>query len=247
MEASSDRGMNLRLAVYPCLPFINMYNCLPPYLMRVFLRLQNGRFFFPKSVKKSVKRGVRVLRARSARACEAREKNRLSVLHTMSSFWPGGLKMSSSCQKNCSQLHPLCEFDTLGDWFRGRIARVIVCTWLRILTLYPVNSKANFSVVSVWNILNIVKCRLHSVKWVEVAVRHSPVSLSVFSLVPDLLFDCSRLLEYAKIRTFLQSSSSCILITVFLHTNEGLHAYQWGSSCILITVFLHTNEGLPAY
>ena len=27
----------------------------------------------------------------------------------------------------------------------------------------------------------------------------SPVSLSVFSLVPDLLFDCSRLLEYAKI------------------------------------------------
>ena len=34
----------------------------------------------------------------------------------------------------------------------------------------------------------------------------SPVSLSVFSLVPDLLFDCSRLLEYAKIRTVLQSS-----------------------------------------
>ena len=43
-------------------------------------RLQNSRFFFSKSVKKSVKRGVRVLRARSARAsharraCEAREK-----------------------------------------------------------------------------------------------------------------------------------------------------------------------------
>jgi len=30
--------------------------------------------------------------------------------------------------------------------------------------------------------------------------RLSPVSLSVFSLVPDLMFDCSRLLEYAKIR-----------------------------------------------
>ena len=29
------------------------------------------------------------------------------------------------------------------------------------------------------------------------------VSLSVFSLVPDLLFDCSRVLEYAKIRTVL--------------------------------------------
>ena len=33
----------------------------------------------------------------------------------------------------------------------------------------------------------------------------SPVSRSVFSLVPDFLFDCSRLLEYAKIRTVLQS------------------------------------------
>ena len=33
----------------------------------------------------------------------------------------------------------------------------------------------------------------------------SPVSLSVFSLVPDFLFDCYRLLEYAKIRTVLQS------------------------------------------
>ena len=31
------------------------------------------------------------------------------------------------------------------------------------------------------------------------------VSLSVFSCVPDLLFDCSRVLEYAKIRTVLQS------------------------------------------
>ena len=27
------------------------------------------------------------------------------------------------------------------------------------------------------------------------------VSLSVFNLVPDLLFDCSRVLDYAKIRT----------------------------------------------
>ena len=35
--------------------------------------------------------------------------------------------------------------------------------------------------------------------------RLSPVSLSVFSLVPDLLFDCSRVLEYAIIRTVLQS------------------------------------------
>ena len=32
------------------------------------------------------------------------------------------------------------------------------------------------------------------------------VSLSVSSLVPDLLFDCSRILEYAKIQTVLQSN-----------------------------------------
>ena len=33
----------------------------------------------------------------------------------------------------------------------------------------------------------------------------SPVSLSVFTLVPDLLFDRSKVLEYAKIRNVLQS------------------------------------------
>ena len=46
----------------------------------VLSRLQNSRFFFSKSVKKSVKRGVRVLSAklacltRARKACEAREK-----------------------------------------------------------------------------------------------------------------------------------------------------------------------------
>ena len=35
--------------------------------------------------------------------------------------------------------------------------------------------------------------------------RLSPVSLSVFNLVPDLSFDCSRVLQYAKIRSVLQS------------------------------------------
>ena len=38
-------------------------------------------------------------------------------------------------------------------------------------------------------------------------VNVSPqVSLSVFSLVSDLLFDCSPVLEYAKIRSVLQST-----------------------------------------
>ena len=35
--------------------------------------------------------------------------------------------------------------------------------------------------------------------------RLSPLSLSVFNLVPDLSFDCSRVLEYAKIRSVSQS------------------------------------------
>ena len=36
--------------------------------------------------------------------------------------------------------------------------------------------------------------------------------LSVFSLIPDLLFDCSRVLEYAKIRPVLQSSQNYFLL-----------------------------------
>ena len=65
-------------------------------------RLQNSRFFFSKSVKKSVKRAVRVIRARASharRACDAREKNECRF-HTMSSFRPGGSKVSSICQKS---------------------------------------------------------------------------------------------------------------------------------------------------
>ena len=85
--------------------------------------------FFSKSIKKSVKRGVRVLRARSARASHARRA---------------------------------CETREKKPYFQ----------------------------------------------------RISPVSLSVFSLVPDLLFDCSRLLEYSKIRTVLQSRQQLDAIAV---------------------------------
>ena len=61
--------------------------------------------------------------------------------------------------------------------------------------------------------------------------RLSPVSLSVFSLVPDLLFDCSRVLEYAKIRTVLQSMTSVIDPTTgeCWAGNSGQHDYtQYG-------------------
>ena len=46
--------------------------------------------------------------------------------------------------------------------------------------------------------------------WRKSLTRAKRASLTrpgrVFSLIPDLLFDCSRVLEYAKIRTVLQSS-----------------------------------------
>ena len=48
----------------------------------------------------------------------------------------------------------------------------------------------------------------------------SPVSLSVFSLVPDLLFDCSRLLEYARLNLGLYND---VLPHIFLLKCNGRH------------------------
>ena len=45
----------------------------------VEIRLQNSRFFFSKSVKKSVKRGVGVLRARSAQASLSQSRSLFSA------------------------------------------------------------------------------------------------------------------------------------------------------------------------
>lgn len=43
-------------------------------------------------------------------------------------------------------------------------------------------------------------------KSVFLASLPMPVSLSVFSFAPGLLFDCLRLPEYSKVRTVLQSN-----------------------------------------
>ena len=57
-------------------------------------------------------------------------------------------------------------------------------------------------------------------------VRVLRAQSSVFNLVRDLLFDCSRILKYAKIRTVLQSKSiveSAILASlVTRHFNLGV-------------------------
>ena len=61
--------------------------------------------------------------------------------------------------------------------------------------------------------------------------RLSPVSLSVFILALDLLFDCSLVLEYAKIRTVLQSRRSC-------KNRKALEgAYIWGKLIIGTELF----------
>ena len=61
---------------------------------------------------------------------------------------------------------------------------------------------------------------------VRIFIVSPQVSLSVFSLVPDLLFDCSRVLEYAKIRAVLQSMGSaleaCILLVVTKTLSKSL-------------------------
>ena len=62
--------------------------------------------------------------------------------------------------------------------------------------------------------------------------RLSPVSLSVFSLVRDLLFDCSRVLEYAKVQTVLQSTY-CWPITA----SRGFCDKRISSKNVLLLVF----------
>ena len=91
-------------------------------------RLQKSRVLLQIGLKES-KGSVRASRTRSTRAshalraCETREKkNWLSVFHEF--VLTIGLKNVVELSKIYSQLRPLCKFDTPGDWFRERIARV---------------------------------------------------------------------------------------------------------------------------
>ena len=91
-------------------------------------RLQKSRVLLQIGLKES-KGSVRASRTRSTRAshalraCETRgKKNWLSVCHEF--VLTIGLKNVVELSKIYSQLRPLCKFDTPGDWFRERIARV---------------------------------------------------------------------------------------------------------------------------
>ena len=142
-------------------------------------RLQNSRFF-SKPLKKSQKRGVRVLHAWSMRAShahracrEASKKNRLSVFHTISSFWPGSSKMSSSSQKSVHNstlfmnlIHSVSDFE--GEY------TACYCLHLALnLDSVSSNSKAVFSVASLWNVVYKVEDQ----KWVEVDAHQQSLCL----------------------------------------------------------------------
>ena len=184
-------------------------------------RLQNvGFFFFSKSVKKSVKGGVRVLRARRARAshpcgaCEAREEPTVRFR----SFVPTrGFKNVVELSKFCSQLHPLCVFDTLCDWFRGtRVAH-----FSSNLDAVSSNSKAVFSVASQWNVVYIVKYSIYS----------GASKISIFSVSPQ---SCS--LFSASFHTF------CLTARAYLNTQK------YGLFCSLLPFnpYVQFSEGLSA-
>ena len=59
----------------------------------------------------------------------------------------------------------------------------------------------------------------------------------VFSLAPDLLFDCSRVLEYAKIRTVLQ----CILVAKYGVRRRVMTALKTFTLCSFLT-FLKVSK-----
>ena len=65
------------------------------------------------------------------------------------------------------------------------------------------------------------KSRFFSQNRFSVIERLSTVSLSVFSLAPDLLFDCSSVVEYAKIRTVL------IIIIIASRNHRLLSAFEF--------------------
>ena len=87
----------------------------------------------------------------------------------MSSFRPGGSKMSSSCQKSVynstlfvNLMHSVIDFE--------REERVFISSALCFELSWRCNSEAVFGVAPLRNVVYIVEDQ----KWVEVAVRQLP-------------------------------------------------------------------------
>ena len=77
-----------------------------------------------------------------------------------------------------------------------------------VVWIWNRNERSRNSIIRTWSYFEQVETIKAKLDIADVEVTGVWVSLSVFSLIPDLLFDCSRVLEYAKIRTVLQSSFS---------------------------------------
>ena len=77
-----------------------------------------------------------------------------------------------------------------------------------VVWIWNRNERSRNSIIRTWSYFEQVETIKGKLDIADVEVTGVWVSLSVFSLIPDLLFDCSRVLEYAKIRTVLQSSFS---------------------------------------
>ena len=102
---------------------------LCPYWTAVWLL--NWQKQKKSSVRDSLTRSARASHA--LRACEAREKKPTVRFPYNEFVVTRRLKNVVGLSKIYSQIRPLCKFDTPGDWFRERIARVtFVCIWLRI-------------------------------------------------------------------------------------------------------------------
>ena len=87
----------------------------------------------------------------------------------------------------------------------------------------------------------------HACRACEAREKNSPVSLFVFSLVPDLLFHCSRLLEYPKIRTVLQSTIGHFRVppSLWIKTRSSAQPLIWRWFFILVQIkLIFTREGV---
>ena len=77
--------------------FFSVLCCLDCKTVGFFLKISKE---IGKAWRKNLTRAKRASLTRPSGVGGERKKNRLSVFHTMSSFRPGGSKMSSSCQKS---------------------------------------------------------------------------------------------------------------------------------------------------
>ena len=85
-----------------------------------FLDCKTVAFFL--KISKEIGKAWRKSFTRAKRASLTASEKKPTVRFPYNEFVPTrGFKKVVELSKICSQLRPLCEFDTLGDWFRGAL------------------------------------------------------------------------------------------------------------------------------